>query len=400
MKLLEEGYGINLVPLATFALEYCKEVENKHFHPKLLHHDKITHKEIDLITKMHKSITIIQFKLEAQTIKRRPIFDMDNRTILDKIDLTNGTVNLDGIEYKLNESSFSTINPNDPFALTPDETSVVEKLKSSFISSDKLQKHISFLYAKGGLYLTYNSNLLYHGCIPMNKDGTFKKITIDNNTYFGKSFMDRLERLAREAYFGNGDAKEYGKDVMWYLWCGPNSPLFAKNKMTTFERYFIDDKESHKEEKNPYYNFRDNEETCKMILVEFGLDPEDSHIISGHVPVKVKNGESPIKANGKLMVIDGGFSKAYQPETGIAGYTLIYNSYGLQLVSHEPFESTKKAIEEEKDILTLRTVLEKASVRKTIADTDIGRELKRQILDLKKLLIAYRMGIIKEKNIL
>ncbi|OHD22349.1 MAG: hypothetical protein A2Y34_06055 [Spirochaetes bacterium GWC1_27_15] len=212
--------------------------------------------------------------------------------------------------------------------------------------------------------------------------------------------MDRLERLAREAYFGNGDAKEYGKDVMWYLWCGPNSPLFAKNKMTTFERYFIDDKESHKEEKNPYYNFRDNEETCKMILVEFGLDPEDSHIISGHVPVKVKNGESPIKANGKLMVIDGGFSKAYQPETGIAGYTLIYNSYGLQLVSHEPFESTKKAIEEEKDILTLRTVLEKASVRKTIADTDIGRELKRQILDLKKLLIAYRMGIIKEKNIL
>ena len=250
------------------------------------------------------------------------------------------------------------------------------------------------------MYLKYNSNLLYHGCIPMDKNSNFIKMKLNNDYYSGKALLDHFDRLAREAYFNkiNNKSKQYAIDILWYLWCGVTSPLFGKDKMTTFERYFINDKSTHVEIKNPYFTLRDSEESCEKVLQEFGLDPKISHIINGHVPVKTKNGESPIKANGKLLVIDGGFSKAYQPETGIAGYTLIYNSFGLMLASHEPFESIQKAIEEEKDILSTTTILEHTNKRQRVSDTDIGSEVRNQIEDLIMLLAAYRKGLIKEKQ--
>lgn len=398
---LEDGYGINLLPLATFAMEAYKDDDCLEFKPKIENGKGYSDNEIDLIAKMHKAITIMQFKLEEKIIKRRPYFNMENRLLLDKINYEEGTINLNGKVYKLKDSKFPTINPKNPYELTPQEIEVVDKLKSSFLNSEKLQKHVTFLFAKGSMYLKYNSNLLYHGCIPLNKDGSFKAVSIGSsgNKYVGKQFLDRLEILVREGYFykNNPKAKLYGMDIIWYLWNGPYSPLFGKSKMATFERYFINDKSLHIERKNPYFDLEDNEEICNMIFEEFGLDPTISHIINGHVPVRIKKGESPIKANGKLIVIDGGFSKAYQDQTGIAGYTLIYNSYGLLLVSHEPFESTQKAIEEEKDILSTTIVLEQEIERKRVGDTDIGEKLKVQIKDLEKLLDAYRKGIIKVK---
>ncbi len=262
---------------------------------------------------------------------------MEDRLLLNKINYNEGTIDCYGKTYKLNDTNFPTIDPKNPYSLTKEEREVVDKLASSFLNSEKLQKHIRFLLSNGSMYLKVNSNLLYHGCIPVNEDGTFKKVKIGSSgkEYSGKSYFDRLEILVREGYFhkNNPEGKLYGMDLTWYLWTGPDSPLFGKNKMTTFERYFIDDNETHKEKKNPYFKLEDNELMCGIIFEEFGLKPENSHIINGHVPVKSKNGESPIKANGKLIVIDGGFSKAYQGTTGIAGYTLIYNSYGLILVS-------------------------------------------------------------------
>ncbi|MPM88296.1 Fructose-1,6-bisphosphatase class 3 [bioreactor metagenome] len=278
----------------------------------------------------------------------------------------------------------------------------MEKLKSSFLNSEKLQKHVRFLFSNGSMYLKFNSNLLYHGCIPVNDDGSFKKVKIGSSGkyYSGKSYFDRLEILVREGYFhiNNPEARLYGMDITWYLWTGPDSPLFGKDKMTTFERYFIDDKETHVEKKSPYFKLEDSEKMCRMIFEEFGLNPEVSHIINGHMPVKLKSGESPIRANGKLLVIDGGFSRAYQKATGIAGYTLIYNSYGLLLVSHDPFESTQVAIEEEKDIHSTTMVLEKEVERKRVRDTDDGEKLIAQIKDLEMLLDAYRIGLIKEQR--
>eukprot|EP00831_Metopus_contortus_P047308 TRINITY_DN3812_c0_g1_i6.p2 TRINITY_DN3812_c0_g1~~TRINITY_DN3812_c0_g1_i6.p2 ORF type:complete len:398 (-),score=63.86 TRINITY_DN3812_c0_g1_i6:597-1790(-) len=282
------------------------------------------------------------------------------------------------------------------------ERELVEKLKFSFLNSEKLQKHVSFLFAKGSMYLKYNSNLLYHGCIPLNEDGSFKKVSIgaSGKEYSGKSYLDRLEILVREGYLykNNPEAKLYGMDIIWYLWNGIDSPLFGKDKMTTFERYFIEDKETHVEKKNYYFKLENDDKVCNMIFEEFGLDSKQSHIINGHVPVKIKKGETPIKAKGKLIVIDGGFSRAYQDKTGIAGYTLIYNSYGLLLVSHEPFESAQKAIEYEKDILSTTIILEQEVERKRVGDTDVGSELKVQIEDLELLLDAYRKGIIKEQR--
>jgi fructose-1,6-bisphosphatase-3 len=302
----------------------------------------------------------------------------------------------------LNDRNFPTIDPKNPYALTKEEEELVEKIKSSFLNSEKLQKHIRFMLSNGSMYLKFNSNLLYHGCIPVNEDGTFKKVTVGRTgkAYSGKEYFDRLEILVREGYFHktNPEAKQYGMDITWYLWTGPDSPLFGKDRMTTFERYFIDDKKTHKETKSPYFKLEDSEEMCRRIFEEFGLNPECSHIINGHVPVKSKSGESPIKANGKLIVIDGGFSRAYQSTTGIAGYTLIYNSYGLLLVSHDPFESTQKAIEEEKDIRSTTMVLEKELERKRVKDTDAGEVMKAQIKDLEMLLDAYRLGLIKEQG--
>ena len=398
---VEEGYGINLLPLATFALHFYKDDPCKSFQPKVLVENNYRENDLNLMSQMHKAISIIQFKLEGEVIKRCPHYDMQNRLLLDKIDFEKGTINIGDKEYTLNDTNFPTIDPKDPYKLTQEERELIDKLKSSFLNSEKLQKHVRFLYAKGSMYLKYNSNLLYHGCIALNQDGSFKKMKLDNVTYSGKSYIDRTERLAREAYFGKAgsQSKLYALDSIWYLWCGSNSPLFGKDKMTTFERYFIKDKSTHTEIKNPYYKFRDDETICNNILSEFGLNPNDSHIINGHVPVKTKQGESPIKANGKLLVIDGGFSKAYQPETGIAGYTLIYNSYGLLLASHAPFESTQKAIDEGKDILSSTIVLEKSTNRIRVTDSDVGFEIKDQIRDLELLLTAYRKGLIKEQRV-
>ena len=402
LDIIEDGYGINILPLATFALEYYGDDECVQFKPKVESDIAYSDKDLKLIAKMHKAIAIIQFKLEGHIIKRRPYFKMDDRLLLEKINYEEGTIDLYGKTYPLNDTNFPTIDPKNPYALTREEEELVEKLKSSFLNSEKLQKHIRFLLTKGSMYLKCNSNLLYHGCIPVNEDGTFKKVQIGRTgkAYSGKEYFDRLEILVREGYFHktNPDAKQYGMDITWYLWTGPDSPLFGKDKMTTFERYFIDDKKTHKENKSHYFKLEDSEEMCRRIFEEFGLDPECSHIINGHMPVRSKSGESPIKANGKLIVIDGGFSRAYQSTTGIAGYTLIYNSYGLLLVSHDPFESTQKAIEEEKDIHSTTMVLEKEVERKRVKDTDEGRVMKAKIKDLEMLLDAYRLGLIKEQE--
>lgn len=399
LNTIEDGYGINLLPLATFAMEFYERTNCSSFTPKTI--DKgLNEKDISLLSKMHKAIAIIQFKLEGQIIKANPDFNMDDRLLLDKINYENNSIDIKGKSYEMNDISFPTVDPKDPYRLTTSEEDLILKLKRSFVNSEKLQRHIKFLYSKGSMYLIYNSNLLYHGCIPLNEDGTFREVKIGNTTYSGKSLLDRFDRLAREAYFTNDSAsKDYAMDMMWYLWCGPDSPEFGKKRMTTFERYFINDKETHIEKKDPYYDYRDNEKICINILEQFNLDPSCSHIINGHIPVKTKDGESPIKANGKLLVIDGGFCRAYQPETGIAGYTLIYNSYGLLLTSHEPFESIEKAIVEEKDILSSTIILEHAVTRKRVKDTDIGNELMSQIKDLEMLLIAYRKGLIKESRL-
>lgn len=400
LNTIEDGYGINMLPLATFALEFYGDDECLQFKPKLENGITCTDNDLKLIAKMHKAISIIQFKLEGEVIKRRPHFCMDDRLLLEKINYEEGTIDLYGKKYQLNDTSFPTIDPKDPYKLTKEEMELVDKLKSSFLNSEKLQKHIKFLLSNGGMYLKYNSNLLYHGCIPVNEDGTFKKVKIgfSGREYSGKAYLDRLDTLVREGYFHENypEAKLYGMDITWYLWTGTDSPLFGKDKMTTFERYFIDDKATHKENKNHYFKLEESEKMCRIIFEEFGLNPDTSHIINGHVPVKSKNGESPIKANGKLIVIDGGFSKAYQSTTGIAGYTLTYNSYGLLLVSHDPFESTQKAIEEEMDIHSTTMVLEKELERKRVKDTDNGKELMSQIKDLEMLLDAYRIGLIKE----
>jgi len=398
LNTIEDGYGINLLPLATFAMDVYEKDTCKRFIPKTI--DKtLSKKEISLIAKMHKAIAIIQFKLEGQILQNRPEFLMDDQLLLDKIDYENGTINLNGVIYELNDKLFPTIDPVEPYKLTLQEEDLIHKLRRSFINSEKLQRHIRFIYSKGSMYLVCNSNLLYHGCIPLNEDGSFKELILNGKSYSGKALLDKFDILTREAYFfkNSTEEKKFAMDMVWYLWCGPDSPEFGKHRMTTFERYFISDKKTHVEKKNPYYKYRDDDQVCFNILKEFNLAPDSSHIINGHIPVKTKEGENPIKANGKLLVIDGGFCRAYQPETGIAGYTLIYNSYGLLLSSHEPFESIRKAIEEEKDILSSTIILEQVASRKRVSDTDIGEDLKKQIKELEMLLISYRKGLIKEK---
>ena len=397
LRTIEDGYGINLLPLATFAMEFYGEDTCKGFVPKTL--DKnISENELDLLAKMHKAISMLQFKIEGHVIKRHPEFEMDDRLLLDKIDIEKGEIDLYGQNYKLNDTSFPTVDWSDPHSLTEREQDLIEKLTRSFVNSEKLQRHIKFLYSKGSMYLIYNSNLLFHGCIPLKEDGSLKEVKIGSIKYSGKALLDRIDRTARDSYFFKNDTqlKKYGMDLMWFLWCGPDSPVFGKTRMTTFERYFINDKAAHYEKKNYYYKYRDNEEIIKSILEEFKLAPNTSHMINGHIPVKTKEGESPIKANGRLLVIDGGFCKAYQPQTGIAGYTLIYNSYGLLLTSHEPFAAIKNAVKEDNDILSSTVILEHVVKRKRVADTDMGISLRKQIADLEKLLIAYRKGLIKE----
>ncbi len=398
LDIAEDFYGINLLPLATFAMEAYKDDPCKEFTPKI-GDQKVSSSEKSLIAKMHKAISIIQFKLEGEVIKRRPEFEMDHRLLLDKINYEEGTIELKNKKYKLKDSNFPTIDPKNPYKLTKAEEIVVEKLVSSFKGSEKLQKHVSFLFSKGSIYLKANSNLLFHGCIPLNSDGSFMSMKLQNKEYKGRALMDKMEVLAREGYFfaENTLQKQYGMDMMWYLWTGKCSSLFGKDDMTTFERYFIEEKETHKENKNPYYLLREDDEMCARVYEEFDLDFEESHIINGHVPVESKNGESPIKANGRILVIDGGFSRTYQKKTGIAGYTLIYNSYSLQLVSHEPFSSAEEAIVNESDILSTTVVVEHKVKRRRVKDTDAGEKIKDEIKDLKLLLLAYRKGLIKER---
>ncbi|MDE5909883.1 MAG: fructose-1,6-bisphosphatase [Lachnospiraceae bacterium] len=394
---LEEGYGINLIPLATFALDTYQDVNCDAFAIK--YNTDYNTKDLSLDMKIHKAIAIMQFKLEGQIIKKHSKFEMDDRLLLDKIDYEKKTVIAYGKEYPMKDTEFPTVDPADPYNLTPDEEQVMARLQQAFLKCEKLQRHVRFLYSNGGLYKIHNSNLLYHGCVPLDDEGNFKSVNVDGRKYRGRALYDVLDNYARKGYYAKNDPNGMRKaqDYIWYIWAGPNSPVFGKDKMTTFERYFIDDKEAHKETKNSYYSMMDDEEILNRILKEFGLDTKKSHIINGHVPVELKKGETPIKCDGKLLIIDGGFSKAYQSKTGIAGYTLVANSHGMRLVAHEPFESMEAAILHESDIFSDSTIVETAPIRIRVADTDIGTELKESIKQLELLLQAYRDGTIVEK---
>lgn len=399
LDIIEDSYGISIRPLALFAEENYGEDPCTAFLPQKTAITEQSTTEINQIARMHKAIAVIQFKLEGEIIARHPEFEMEHRLLLDMINYEAGTVTIKGKTYPLQDHHFPTIDPANPYALTPEEHELIDKLVSSFKNCEKLQRHVSFLYAKGSMVLTYNSNLLYHGCIPLNEDGSFMEMTLKGQKFAGRALLEQFEQIAREGYFRTSGTpeKKYALDIVWYLWTGAASSLFGKSEMTTFERYFVEDKETHVEEKNAYYKLRNEEQICHQILAEFDLD-SSGHIINGHTPVKEGKGESPIKASGKMLVIDGGFSPAYQKTTGLAGYTLLYNSFGLQLVSHQPFTSTEDAIQQETDILSTRQVIETETERKLVRDTDIGKDLLQQIDELKCLLGAYRQGLIKERH--
>jgi len=401
METLEGGYGISLLPLATLAMDAYGDDPCRQFQVKAPPGEEYTQNELLLLARMQKAISIIQFKLEAAIIQRRPEFEMDDRLLLDKIDWAAGTVQVDGQSYPLNDTLFPTVDPADPYTLSEAERNVVQRLIYSFQDNKKLQEHVRFLYSVGSMYRVYNGNLLFHGCIPMEPDGAFSDFAIDGreqSPYQGRALLDRIDRLVRQAYFANNpDQQQGGQDMMWYLWTGAQSPLFGKKKMATFERYFIDDKTPHAEKRDPYYDLRDQPETVRRILEEFGLDPDRGHIINGHVPVKVRKGENPVKAGGRLLVIDGGFARAYQGQTGIAGYTLISNSYGLLLAAHQPFESVEQILEGGRGPHSQTEILETNTRRIRVRDTDLGRNIQRQIDELRALLDAYRGGLIKER---
>lgn len=400
LSTLEDGYGVNLLPLATFAMDTYGDDPCTIFMPRVKFADEpYDEKTVMRIAQMQKAIAIIQFKLEAQIINRHPEYKMQDRNLLHLIDFEKGVLKVGGKEYKLLDTNFPTVDPKNPYKLTTEEQELMDKINFSFMNSEKLQKHMRCLYANGSMYKVANGNLLYHASIPLDEKGKFKEVVIGKEKYAGKALLDRVDQLVRAAYFADDSAPEkiFAQDYMWYLWCGKDAPTFDKSKMATFERYFVAEKELHKEVKGNYYTLRDKEEICDMILEEFGVNSKYAHIINGHVPVKIKKGEDPLKANGKLLVIDGGFSRAYQPETGIAGYTLIFNSRGIQLVQHEPFESTQKAIQEGMDIISTSMLVEMTTRRMMVKDTDIGGELRKQIKELEKLLTAYRLGLIKQK---
>jgi fructose-1,6-bisphosphatase-3 len=400
---LENGYGINLLPLASFAMEFYGDDPCSQFLPKLPD-DLATIARVDdyerqLMARMQKAITIIQLKLEGQIIQRRQHYQMEDRLLLDKIDHERGVVTIGGNQYPLSDSYFPTLSPDAPYELTGRELALMARLKGSFLNSGRLQAHVRFLFAKGSMYLVTNGNLLYHGCIALNEDGSFVELRLNEARVSGKAYMDRVERLARQGYFAaDPDQRQYGQDAMWYLWSGARSPLFGKDKMATFERYFIEDKETHKEVQNPYYRLRDDPAVIDRILVEFGLDPATGRIVNGHVPVKVHQGKSPIMAGGKLLVIDGGLAKAYQKVTGIAGYTLISNSRGLLLAEHQPFESIQKAVQDEVDLDSRTEIIATYHKRKRVHDTDRGREIQSRIDGLRTLLDAYQSGLVKESE--
>mgnify|MGYP000959523127 FL=1 len=397
---LEEGYGINLVPLATFAMETYGDTACKESVPKSSGESmKLDEKTMRLTALMHKAIAVIQFKVEAQLFEKHPHWQMTDRAVLRHIDYTRGVITLDGKEYQLTSNEFPTIDPNNPLELTPEEKMLAKRLRHSFKVSEKLQRHVRLLLQHGCMYAIYNNNLLFHASVPLNDDATLKEVEVfPGQTLSGRKLLHKIGMLVRTAYQKDAEPeeREYAIDYFLYLWCGPDSPLFDKSKMATFERYFIAEKETHKEKKGNYFTLRDNEAVVDSILDAFDVKGENRHIINGHVPVHVANGENPIKANGKLMVIDGGFSEAYHKETGIAGYTLVYHSRGFQLVQHEPFASAMDAIRTGRDIKSTTQIIEMSSHRMLVADTDKGVELNKQVADLEELLYAYRHGIIKE----
>ena len=399
---LEEGYGINLVPLATFAMETYKNDPCTEFIPKTTGGASLLdEKTLRLTAQMHKAIAVIQFKVESQIIAKHPEWKMNDRCLFEHVDYQNGTIDLQGKTYKMSSCSFPTINPAAPSELSPEEEILISKLHHSFSVCEKLHKHIRVMLQHGCMYGIYNNNLLFHASCPLNEDGSLKKVEIyPGKKYSGRALMHHTGMQIRTAFQQDSapEERDYAIDYFLYLWCGPDSPLFDKSKMATFERYFIADKETHVEEKGYYFKLRDDEEVIDHILDAFGVVGSNRHIINGHVPVRTLKGENPIKANGKLMVIDGGFSKAYHNETGIAGYTLVYHSRGFQLVQHEPFTSTEDAIQRGTDIKSTTQIVEMSNRRMLVADTDIGVELRKQIDDLEELLFAYRHGYIKEKE--
>lgn len=399
---LEEGYGINLVPLATFAMETYKNDPCTEFIPKTTGGASLLdEKTLRLTAQMHKAIAVIQFKVESQIIAKHPEWKMNDRCLFEHVDYQNGTIDLQGKTYKMSSCSFPTINPAAPSELSPEEEILISKLHHSFSVCEKLHKHIRVMLQHGCMYGIYNNNLLFHASCPLNEDGSLKEVEIfPGKKYSGRALMHHTGMQIRTAFQQDSapEERDYAIDYFLYLWCGPDSPLFDKSKMATFERYFIADKETHVEEKGYYFKLRDDEEVIDHILDAFGVVGSNRHIINGHVPVRTLKGENPIKANGKLMVIDGGFSKAYHNETGIAGYTLVYHSRGFQLVQHEPFTSAEDAIQRGTDIKSTTQIVEMSNRRMLVADTDIGVELRKQIDDLEELLYAYRHGYIKEKE--
>ena len=389
---LEDGYGINIRPLSMFAAKVYSDDPCERFMPRILDQNIYDAVDPGLAAKMHKAIAVIQFKVEGQIIRRHPEYEMDSRILLTAIDYQRGTVVIEGKEYPMMDMEFPTIDPSDPLKLSEEEEELLHTLTLSFCHSALLHKHIKFLYSNGSMYKCCNSNLLYHGCIPMKEDGSFDEMAVNGKAYKGRALMDFIDKQVKKAYFlpDQDPEKEASRDFMWYLWSGAKSPVFGKDKMTIFEHYFVEDKEASRERMNPYYKLSVQEKYCDMILEEFGLMTTGSHIINGHVPVKIKDGETPIKAGGKLFIIDGGLSKAYQGKTGIAGYTLIFNSRHLALAEHKPFDPKKESTPKV-------SIVEKMRKRIMVADTDDGKELARRIEDLKELVTAYRKGALKER---
>lgn len=397
LDLIEDGYGINMVPLATFAMDAYKDDPCERFVLKNSTDEERSKKETEMNRKMHKAIAIIRFKLEGQLVQKWPDFGMQNRCLLHKINYEKKTVEIDGQEYPMLDTYFPTINPENPYELTPEETEVMARLRTSFVHCEKLQRHVRLMLKRGSMYKIYNGNLLYHGCVPMNEDGSFAKVNIYGKYYSGKELYDVLESYVRKAFFSlDKEEREKGQDMMWYIWTAPNSPLYGRSKMATFERYFLEDKKMHHESKNAYYHLFDKPETADKILHEFGLKDGRVHIINGHVPVERMAGESPVKCNGKLILIDGGFSKTYRRKTGIAGYTLTYNSYGLTLSAHEPFDFSDSAVRDELDIVSHQEAVEYADRRILVGDTDYGKRMMSRIEELKELIRAYQSGEIAE----
>lgn len=399
IETLEEGYGINLLPLATFALDTYGDDPCTVFQTKDFENNPRLTRSAGLMAKMHKAISIIQFKLEGQTILRHPEYNMQDRLLLDKIDYNNGTIRIGHKDHKLLDTYLPTIDPNDPYRLSTEEEALMEQLARSFRKSARLQKHLRCLYQHGSLFLCHNNFLLYHAAIPMTTKGEFQEVDVCGKKVKGKELMVRTNEVIRDAYYGRGKTQtaKDSLDYMWYLWCGEGSPLYNKDKMTTFERYFVADKTTHKEVKGAYYELANRRDICEKILREFSIDPEKGRIINGHIPVKTIKGETPMRAEGKRFVIDGGFSKPYQEKTGIAGYTLIYNSHGIQLVEHEMFESRQQAIKSGADIHTRIQLQDFTNNRILVRDTDLGKTLSEQVENLKKLVEAYEHGVIREQ---